>query len=151
VVLALNALYDNWTRAAPHTDELLLILVLINGLGDGLAEPVGVRFGGKLFSRLPLIGKRLGKYRVRAWRHQGQCCSGQFTRSWEGSATVWLVSLMALLALNEAFTRWQWIVALIALPPLMALTEARAPRTWDSPFLFLVGGVLLALIMLLPV
>jgi dolichol kinase len=49
---------------------LVMIPILINGVGDGLAEPVGIRFGRH-------------KYKTRALWYQGKCCSGSFTRSLE--------------------------------------------------------------------
>ncbi len=49
---------------------LVMIPILINGLGDGLAEPVGIRFGRH-------------KYKTRALWYQGRCCAGSFTRSLE--------------------------------------------------------------------
>lgn len=49
---------------------LVMIPIIINGVGDGLAEPVGIRFGKH-------------KYRTRALWYQGRCCSGSFTRSFE--------------------------------------------------------------------
>ncbi len=49
---------------------LVMIPILINGVGDGLAEPVGIRFGKH-------------KYKTRALWYQGRCCSGSFTRSFE--------------------------------------------------------------------
>jgi hypothetical protein len=39
------------------------------------------------------------------------------------------------------FTRGQYVVNMAALPPLMTLTEAIAPHTWDNPFITLVGAV----------
>lgn len=165
VAAGFSALFDDWETlatvsnisasasssldivdsVASNRDDLMLILVLINGLGDGLAEPVGIRFGGRLYSKLPWIGKWLGKYHVRAWRRDGECCGGSYTRSWEGSTMVFLVTLISLLALGDAFNTGRWIAALITMPPLMVATEALSPRTWDSPFLFAIGGALLVL------
>lgn len=60
--------------SAAHGNTMRLILVmipiLINGVGDGLAEPVGITWGRH-------------KYRTRAIWYHGKCCSGSFTRSLE--------------------------------------------------------------------
>ena len=147
-------------------EELSLIVVLINGLGDGLAEPVGVKFGG-----YEPFGKSL-KYKTRGYwletekvnnNLDSKCGPGSwfnfriklkhdyFTRSYPGSFMVWLVSFISILALNNPFTTDQLVIAAIFVPPLMTLTEAFSPRTWDSPFLFLVGSLLLTIIIELPV
>ena len=113
--------------------ELTYIPILINAIGDGLAEPVGVRFG-----RHP--------YRVRAL-HGDRV----YVRTLEGSACVLVTSIVVVIAFGQLFSPAQFWVTLALLPVLMTLAEARAPHTWDSPMLFLVGGtVLLAVVTLLP-
>lgn len=147
-------------------EHLSLIVVLINGLGDGLAEPVGVKFG-----KYKPFGKSL-KYKTRGYwletekvnnNLDSKCGPGSwcnfriklkydyFARSYPGSFMVWLVSFISILALNGPFTAGQLIIAAIFVPPLMTLTEAFSPRTWDSPFLFLVGSLLLTIIIEFPI
>ena len=55
--------------------KLILIPIIVNVFGDGLAEPIGVRFGRH-------------KFRVPALWYDGKCCSGNFHRTYEGSACV---------------------------------------------------------------
>ena len=112
--------------------ELIFIPVLINGIGDGLAEPVGVRFG------------RL-KYRTRALFSRKR-----YVRSVEGSLCVFITSIIVLLYYKPFFTGEEWLVALLTLPILMTLTEAVSPHTWDTPFLFGVGYTLIFIIKWLP-
>ena len=57
--------------------ELFLIAIIVNGLGDGLAEPVGVRFGRHKFRTRALFSDRT------------------YTRSLEGSACVFLSGFLA--------------------------------------------------------
>lgn len=102
--------------------DLAIIGYLVTGLGDAIGEPIGARFGRH-------------RYRVRG-RH-----GAIFTRSYEGSAAVLLVSGVAsMLGL-----------ALVGLPPggltvglggvlgtSAALIEARAPHGCDNaPLLFI--------------
>jgi len=101
--------------------DLILIPIIINGIGDGLAEPVGVRFGRHT-------------YRVRALFTRKK-----YVRSLEGSACVFLATVVAIAVYRPSFTLLQYIVALAFLPALMTLAEAFSPHTWDTPFLFLVG------------
>lgn len=109
--------------------ELLYIPILIIGLGDGLAEPVGIRFGRHKYTTKAIFSSR------------------RYTRSIEGSLCVFVVSLLTIYYYRELFTATQLNVALIVIPPLMTLTEAVSPHTWDSPFLYLVGGVSLIAIL----
>ena len=104
---------------------LLFIPILINGLGDGLAEPVGIRFGKHRYQTRALFSQRT------------------YTRSLEGSACVFVSAVLAILLLADQFSALQLIIALILIPPVMTLTEAFSPHTWDSPFLYLVGGLLI--------
>lgn len=103
--------------------ELLLIPLLIYGIGDGLAEPVGVRFGRH-------------KYLV-----SGLFTKTRFYRSYEGSACVFVTSLIVVLLHHASFSTAQLLVALVIIPILMTLAEAVSPHTWDSPLMFLVGGL----------
>ena len=102
---------------------LIYIAVLVAGIGDGLAEPVGVRFGRH-------------KYRVRAL-----FTDRAYTRSLEGSACVFLSAVFALVILRQQMTDLQFILALGIFPIAMTLAEALSPHTWDGPSLYLVGGV----------
>ena len=101
--------------------NLVLIPVLIAGIGDGLAEPVGVKFG------------RL-KYRARALFSKKK-----YVRTVEGSCCVLVTSLMVILFYKPMFTAQEFMVAFIAIPIIMTLAEAFSPHTWDQPFLFLTG------------
>jgi dolichol kinase len=111
--------------------DLVLIPILINGIGDGLAEPVGVRFGKHTYEVYALFTDK------------------KYLRSLEGSACVFITSILVVAFHFAYFTQPQFIVALIALPFLMTLAEALAPHTWDTPFLFFVGYSSLFLISLI--
>jgi len=111
--------------------QMLTILILINAIGDGLAEPVGVRFGRH-------------RYQVRGFFDQRT-----YQRSLEGSACVLLSAVAALLLFHNSFTMMQWCAALL-LPIAVTLAEAWAPHTVDSPLIFLTGGGVLSGVLLLP-
>ena len=102
--------------------ELIFIPILVHGLGDGLAEPVGVRFGKHKYSCRALFSKR------------------RYTRSLEGSSCVFLAGLVAVLSFQASFTSLQFIGALLIVPMAITLAEAFSPHTWDTPYMFLVGG-----------
>lgn len=109
--------------------ELIFIIILINGFGDGLAEPIGIRFGKHKYETRALFTDR------------------KYTRSLEGSACVFITGLLAVILLSSSFSTNQFIVALLAIPILMTLAEAFSPHSWDNAFLFLVGEILLFLIL----
>lgn len=110
-----------------HT-EAIPIIILINAIGDGLAEPVGITWGKN-------------KYRVNAL-----FTSKRYERSLQGSACVFLVAILALLAYRDSFTTLHFLRALIILPATATLAEAKSPHTWDSPFIFLFSGLSLILV-----
>lgn len=116
--------------AAAGWAELIFIPVLVHGFGDGLAEPVGIRFGRH-------------KYETR-----GFLCDRRYTRSLEGSACVLIAGLLAVATFHNSFGAAQFAAALVAVPILMTLAEAWSPHTWDTPFMYLSGGASLLAIKL---
>lgn len=113
---------------------IVMIPNLINEFGDGLAEPVGIRWGRHT-------------YRVKALWYKGKAFAGSFQRSLEGSATVFVISILVLFAYRDQFTSTQFIVALLTLPLGMTIAEAVSPHTADGPLLALVGcGMLLGIL-----
>ena len=102
---------------------LIYITVLIAGIGDGLAEPIGVRFGKRKYQVWALFTDR------------------KYTRSVEGSLCVFFSGILAIILLNEHLTVVQFMLALLIIPVVMTLAEALSPHTWDGPFLYLVGGI----------
>jgi dolichol kinase len=100
---------------------LLFIPLLINGIGDGLAEPVGVRFGRHEYRTRPLNGDRT------------------YVRTLEGSACVFLTAVVVIALFHGQFTTPQFWAAMLTVPVTMTLAEAWSPHTWDTPFLLLVG------------
>jgi phytol kinase len=125
--------------APPGAERAILIPVIVNVFGDGLAEPVGIAFGRH-------------KYRARALCYEGKVCAGEFNRTLEGSFCVYIFAFFAVLPCGgvlgamsglELFSKTQYLSALVGLPPLMTVTEAFAPHTWDNPFITFVGAVFL--------
>jgi len=102
---------------------LILIPILIYGIGDGLAEPVGIRFGKHKY-RVPALFTKKTYY-----------------RTLEGSACVFLVSMIVVAAYYQYFDSTQFVVSLLVVPLLMTLVEAFSPHTWDSPTMFLAGFI----------
>jgi dolichol kinase len=101
---------------------LIYITVLVAGIGDGLAEPVGVRFGRHTYRTRALFTDRL------------------YTRSLEGSACVLASGFLAVFLLRAELDPAQFVLALAIIPLAMTLAEAWSPHTWDGPFLYLAGG-----------
>jgi len=101
----------------------MIIPLLVMGIGDGLAEPVGVRFGKHPYTTTALNGKR------------------SYHRTWEGSACVFVTGVVVTLACYRWFTPWQLFIALAVIPLSATLLEAKAPHTWDQPVMLLGLGV----------
>lgn len=108
--------------------ELIYLPLIINGIGDGLAEPVGVRFGRHRYTVKALFSDR------------------RYTRSLEGSACVFISAVVGLAFLSASFTPTQLIAAFLLVPLASAVVEAVSPHTWDSPFIYGVVGMLTLLI-----
>ncbi|KAL4147445.1 hypothetical protein PRNP1_011201 [Phytophthora ramorum] len=117
-------MFFKWLFAAQGA--LTFILVFITGIGDGLAEPVGITWGKH-------------KYKTRS------CFSkNKYTRSWEGSACVFVSGLVFPALQYAAFDNfWQVLLSMLILAPTMAYAEATAPHTMDTPVLMIGCGVIL--------
>ena len=113
--------------------ELILIPILVNGIGDGLAEPVGVRFGRLKYKTYALFSKI------------------KYERTLEGSACVFFTSLIVIIFFHSSFTFAEFFSALIIFPFVMTLAEAFAPHTWDTPFLFLFGFFTIYIVKIMPI
>ena len=125
--LLLSVYFQNLFEDVLHEPYLVMIIVLAVSIGDGLAEPVGKYFGKH-------------KYTVPSWNFKRR-----YTRSLEGSACVFIVTLIAVLAFHGDFhTTRQMLAALIVLPPLMTFAEAFAPHSMDTPVMMLSGYSVLA-------
>ncbi len=101
--------------------HLVVIPILIYGIGDGLAEPVGVRFGKNKYHSYALF------------------TSKSYIRTLEGSAVVFLTGLGVIGSFYNYFTPLQFAVAMAVVPLLLTLVEAFSPHTWDSPTMFFAG------------
>lgn len=108
-----------------NLEALVLIPLLINGLGDGLAEPVGVRFGRTTYRARALFSDKM------------------YQRSIEGSLCVFAAGILSVVLFSAEFTSPQFIAALVTIPLAATLAEAFSPHTWDSPFIYGVTGLLL--------
>lgn len=71
----------------------------------------------------------------------------KYQRSWEGSACVFISSVIFTSVFYYAFaSAIQFWAAMLILPPLMAYAEATSPHTLDTPFLMGLGGAALFVI-----
>ena len=111
---------------------LILLPILVNGIGDGLAEPVGVKFGRLKYKTYALFSKI------------------KYERTIEGSACVFFTSIIVIIFFRSEFTSSELILAIILFPIIMTLAEAFAPHTWDTPFLLLFGYLSLFIIKIIP-
>ena len=110
-----------------HT-EAIMIIILINAIGDGMAEPIGITWGKH-------------KYKVKAL-----FTTKTYTRSFEGSACVFTTALIVLIGFHNYMSTTQFIVSLLVVPLIATLAEAKSPHTWDSPFIFFFTGITLLII-----
>lgn len=109
--------------------HLITLPLLITVVGDGFAEPVGVRFGKHKYKVTALFTDR------------------EYYRTLEGSACVFIACVVGIAAFHASFTPNQFFVAMLVVPLLVTLAEAFSPHTWDNPLMFLVGYMSIFLIM----
>ena len=125
--LLLSVYFQNLFEKVLNEPYLVMIVVIAVSIGDGLAEPVGM-----------YLGKH--KYKVPAWNFKRT-----YTRSYAGSACVFITTLIAILIFRGEFnTTGQFVAALAVLPPLMTFSEAFAPHSMDTPLMMLLGYTALA-------
>merc|ERR1719395_98902 len=101
-----------------NVGSLRLLCPLAVGLGDGLAEPIGKRFGKHKYSVYALFTKK------------------RYTRSYEGSANVFFWTLVGVLVAIPQLNIAQVLFLAILLPPAVTLAESFSPHGWDNPFMF---------------
>ena len=71
-------------------------------------------------------------------------CSGEFVRSLEGSACVFLSAMLSVFAVySEWGNTTRFVIALAIVPITMTAAEAFSPHTCDTPFIFLVATALI--------
>ena len=102
---------------------MVLIPAFISGLGDGLAEPVGVNFGRT----------GCGTGRDCTYRTHGCCTKHDYVRSVPGSSMVLLSGYLGVGLAYSQYTTWQFVIAMVFIPPLGCVVEAKAPHTLDNP------------------
>lgn len=107
----------------PDQQQLVMIFVLVAGVGDGLAEPVGIYFGRH-------------KYRTRS------CGTDTiYMRSIEGSSCVFLSTFAWIVYYYQSFLNGtQFWLCMAILPIASTIAEAVSPHTMDTPFLMGLGG-----------
>ena len=133
-LLAMNIVLIGMTlvyQRAGLSLDLLAIPMFVTAFGDGLAEPIGVRFGRNKYEVMGLFTDRV------------------YTRSFEGSAMVTISTIAAFLFFRYLFSWNQLMLLLMVMPLLMTVTEAWAPHTWDNPFLYLVAGPVIYVVMMI--
>ncbi len=110
--------------------DVALIGYLITGLGDAIGEPVGTRFGKH-------------QYKVPSFR------GVKAVRSYEGSAAVFVVSLLAIIAGTVMSPALELPASSFLAVPLLAflcmILEAVSPHGWDNAVLQIVPSFLVAL------
>jgi dolichol kinase len=107
---------------------LAYIPLFINNIGDGLAEPVGIRFGKHTYSTTALFTKK------------------RYIRTIEGSLCVFVTAVILLISAHSLFSKQQLTIALAIIPLASTIAEAKSPHTMDAPFIIGVSGILLAII-----
>jgi phytol kinase len=108
--------------------SLVYIALFINNIGDGLAEPVGVKFGRHKYLTTAIFTRK------------------KYIRTLEGSMCVFISAIILLITGYHLFSPMQFTMALLTVPLGSTIAEAKSPHTMDAPFIIGVSGLLLGLI-----
>lgn len=120
IIAGFSILFSHW-----GLDDYVFIPIIILGLGDGLAEPIGIRFGKHPYKVNSLFVGR------------------EYTRTLEGSLCVAFFSLVSVLVFYNLFTKASIVYTLLVLIILMPIVEAKSPHAWDNPIILLIGYLVL--------
>ena len=117
----------------PESWPYIFVALFISGVGDALAEPIGIKFGRN-------------KYNVRAiWTDK------IYTRSIEGSICVFLSGVVAVTIAGQLYYSFaysaQFLWSLMLMPIVATIAEAKSPHTWDQPFIIGSCGLISAIIL----
>lgn len=116
-VLAVWGVVCLWIWLAPATLGYVFVAFFISGVGDALAEPVGLYWGKRRYRTRALFTKR------------------SYIRTLEGSAVVFASGVIAVLIVHGVALTPQGWLALALFPIVGAVAEAKSPHTWDQPFI----------------
>jgi dolichol kinase len=115
-----------WIFDFNHQADLSWIFIMITGIGDGFAEPVGILWGKHKYWTRGCLSRR------------------RYQRSYEGSACVFLSAIIFCGIFWYGFSNaYQFWAAVIIMAPAMTWAEAVSPHTMDTPFLMGLGGLIL--------
>jgi dolichol kinase len=122
-------IFWRWLLSYSGQTDLAFIFVFITGIGDGVAEPVGIWLGKHKYWTAALGSDR------------------RYQRSLEGSSCLFIGSLVFTTMFWYAFdNQYQFWITMVVLPPLMTWAEAVSPHTMDTPFLMGLGGLVVWLV-----
>ena len=120
VLIWVIVLYDHH-----HMLPVLNIVILIGVFGDGLAEPIGIKFGKHKYTTPAIFRQK------------------KYVRTLEGSSVIFITSIIIVSIFSHAFNHTQFLIALATIPIAMTLAEAFSPHTWDDPLMITVGSLLI--------
>lgn len=120
IISGFSILFSYW-----DLEDFVFIPMIILGLGDGLAEPIGIRFGKHPYTVSSLFVGR------------------KYTRTLEGSACVFIFSVASVLIFYDLFSKASIVYTLLSLMILMPIVEAKSPHAWDNPMILLAGYLIL--------
>ena len=110
-----------WQFSDTFALHYVMLALFISGVGDALAEPVGLKFGRH-------------KYSVRAIG-----TNKRYTRSIEGSACVFLSAIVGLIWVDNITYGFrnasEYYLALLLIPIVVTIAEAKSPHSWDQTFI----------------
>jgi len=129
--LIISTVFKQYFFEQINAQGLVFIIIFIIGIGDGLAEPVGIYWGKR-------------KYLAPAW-----FMKKRYVRSYAGSLCVLLCGLIFTALFFPDFPSVNsFVIAMLVIPILMTFVEATAPHSMDTPMMMIIGFTALYLIVM---
>ena len=121
-ILPFSFLWSYW-----DVSNFIFVPLMIITFGDGLAEPIGIRFGKHKYKARALFTDKI------------------YTRSYEGSLCVFLSGLFILSSLHEKFLLYEFLLNIFLIPIMVTLAEAFSPHALDNPIIIITCSTILSL------
>ncbi len=120
-ILALWLVLLTWQLSGAFALHYAMLALFISGVGDALAEPIGLKYGRHKYSTSALGTSR------------------RYTRSLEGSACVFACAVIGVIWVHLATygfsSNLEFFLSLLLFPIVATIAEAKSPHTWDQPFI----------------
>lgn len=135
IILTIVSLFMAVPLFQPLIFQILFLAMIVSSVGDALSGIVGMKYGKRIYQVKALFTNKV------------------YTRTWEGSACIFITAFLAILIFKMTFWHeFSWLIVMpvfLIVPAAATYAESRSPHSWDNPFIVLatLGGLCAAVAM----